>query len=170
MIDALSVHVARTRHRLLGLLTLPLALLTLSACVMETLPDQPVMIRSLYEASHCGLQSGELRLLRADADWAELEQRIGKLGTDTPSIPRAEAGELGVLVAWGEKPNAGSHLALNGEIATITKGTANLPVSFEDPDPDMAAAQVIVSPCLVLAVSGTAGLKRLKAGDLVADL
>jgi hypothetical protein len=62
--------------------------------------------------------------------------------------------EVVVLISAGRKPTAGFGLALASDKAPVKDGAAGVRIRFTSPDAGMMAAQVVTSPCLVVALPG----------------
>ena len=86
----------------------------------------------------------------------------GELGAAAPAADFEGAAVL--LVSSGQQPTAGHAVELAAPRAPVKGGVALVQVALRAPAPGAAAAQVITSPCLVLALP-RAGLAEVKVAD-----
>ncbi|MCG8314619.1 MAG: hypothetical protein MI976_15530 [Pseudomonadales bacterium] len=106
----------------------------------------------VWQSNNCNIQKPVIRELKNEQDWQSIYQqpalRMGQVNT-YPQLDFATHSYS--LVALGMKPNPGYNLSVNDSSATFTHGTLVLPVSETLPDSNRMYAQVMVSPCLILA-------------------
>ena len=69
-----------------------------------------------------------------------------------------------LLVAAGQRPTAGFELTLASPRAPVKDGVALVRVAVREPPPGAVVAQVVTSPCLVVALP-RAGLAEVKVAD-----
>lgn len=144
------------------------AAIALSACGTEEVPASvPLSVKQVYQSSHCRVETKRLAVLNS---LAELEKAVARavpgVGNTAASMSDVDFdSERIVLVAWGRQNNAGYRLELVKEHADTDNGVVELPVKFVSPSPDGFYAQVMTSPCLIVALP-KAGYNKIRAGDM----
>jgi hypothetical protein len=89
----------------------------------------------------------------------------GPLGAPAVAAPGVDFARDGVvLVAMGRRSTAGYALALASRRAEVKGGVATLSVRFEEPAPGAVLAQVVTSPCLLVALPRK-GLREVRVVD-----
>lgn len=139
-------------------------------------PDREIAVRALGSGLHCG-GPGEGVSLRRLASADELESALsgglsGKLGVE-PKAPEVDfARELVVLVSAGQKPTAGYGVELASPKAPVKDGAAGVRVLLRAPAKGMLSAQMMTSPCLVVALpsEGLKGVGVLDGDEVAAKL
>jgi hypothetical protein len=93
------------------------------------------------------------------------------LGTEGPidaagrgALPVDFAKEGVVLVGMGSRPTAGYALTLSADRAEVKDGVATIAVRFEEPAPGAMLAQMLTSPCLLVALPRE-GLREVRVVD-----
>lgn len=126
--------------------------------------SNPVAVQ-LHSGAHCGSQATrrEAMWITGEADfhraYADLFSQW--LGAESPEPPSVDFENEAVLVlAMGQRPTAGYHVALAGKPLKIEKGIAVVPIVWEEPAPDSFQAQVLTSPCTMIK------LPRMGYGDV----
>lgn len=144
------------------------AAIALSACGTEEAPATgPLPVKQVYHSSHCQVETKRLAILNSQA---ELEKAVASA---VPGVENTAASmsnvdfdsERIVLVAWGRQNNSGYRLELVDEHAETENSVVELPVKFVSPSPDGFYAQVMTSPCLIVALP-KAGYNKIRAGEM----
>ena len=129
-------------------------LLVLTGCAASgnaTLPQSP-QVRQVTQSAHCGLTGPGVAYVNSAEN---LDTFLGVRGQNmsTDVIRQVDlAQEQLIFVTLGQKPTAGYSLGL-AEVGQ-EHGTLNLHMDVKTPAPGMMVAQVMTSPCVVLAVAG----------------
>ncbi|MGC8121722.1 protease complex subunit PrcB family protein [Marinobacter sp. VGCF2001] len=109
-----------------------------------------VNVRQITQSAHCGLTGPGVAFVRSEAEREALLDVSGQnMATDAVRKVALEQEAL-VLVTLGQKPTAGYSIGLNR--AHRQGQTLALHMRVREPAPDRMVAQVITSPCVVLAV------------------
>lgn len=128
------------------------ALLLLAACSATGGPGEGkgVMVRQITQSAYCGLTGPGVAFVRSEADREALLDVSGQnMATDV--VRKVDLSrEALVMVTLGQKPTAGYSVGLQSALAQGKSLVLDMRVS--EPAPDMMVAQVITSPCVVLAV------------------
>jgi len=115
---------------------------------------EEVEIRILHRSMQCGLHNPEFSQLQNIHEVHNLKPRSLTLSknkaTAPPISPFDKKREHVVLVSLGRKNSAGYGLKLLSRIALIENNTLTLPLKMQTPR-NRLSAQVITSPCMVLA-------------------
>lgn len=123
-------------------------------------PSAPVPeVRQITQSAHCGLTGPGVAYVRSPAS---LEDLLGIAGQNmsTGAIRQVNLdNEQLVIVTLGQKPTAGYSVGL--ERAAQEGTTLKLEMRVNQPAPGMMVAQVITSPCVVLAVA-SGGWQRVE--------
>ncbi|WP_227537538.1 protease complex subunit PrcB family protein [Marinobacter litoralis] len=109
-------------------------------------------MRQITQSAHCGLTGPGVAYVDSTKD---LDSFLGVRGQNmaTGVIRQVDlAQEQLIFVTLGQKPTAGYSLGL-AEVGQ-ENGTLKLQMDLKAPEPGMMVAQVITSPCVVLAVAG----------------
>ncbi|MBY6192710.1 protease complex subunit PrcB family protein [Marinobacter hydrocarbonoclasticus] len=127
-------------------------MLLLAACSAKGGPGEGegVMVRQITQSAYCGLTGPGVAFLRSEADREALLDVSGQnMATDV--VRKVDLSrEALVMVTLGQKPTAGYSVGLQSALAQGKSLVLDMRVS--EPAPDMMVAQVITSPCVVLAV------------------
>jgi len=129
-------------------------LLVLTGCAASgnTPLPQSAQVRQVTQSAHCGLTGPGVAYVNSAE---KLDSFLGVRGQNmsTDVIRQVDlAQEQLIFVTLGQKPTAGYSLGL-AEFSQ-EDGTLNLQMDVKAPAPGMMVAQVITSPCAVLAVAG----------------
>lgn len=125
--------------------------------------DREVPVTVVRGGAQCG-GAAEGPSVRRLASAAELAGAFaGELGGPPPPVlDFREAAVL--LVASGRRPTAGHAVELAAPKAPVKGGVALVQVTLRAPEPGAITAQVVTSPCLVVALPA-AGLAEVKVAD-----
>lgn len=123
----------------------------------------------LRRSAQCGSAplNGEVRWIGTDAEYRAALDAIdrGTLpGTAPAPVPVDFASHGVVLVLMGQRPTAGYALDLASEEVPVEDGTGTVRVNWNEPPEDATVAQVVTSPCLLVAVRRD-GLRAVKVVD-----
>lgn len=133
-------------------LALPLAV-SLTACSSVGSDSGKVAeVRQITQSDHCGLSGPGLVYVDSAGD---LESILGVSGQNLSTRLVREvdlANEHLVFVTLGQRPTAGYSVALDK--AHVSGNTLSLDMLIKRPEPGMMVAQVITTPCAVVAVPG----------------
>ncbi|PSF06048.1 hypothetical protein C7H09_11960 [Marinobacter fuscus] len=132
-------------------LAVSLILATAAACTTTGSGSEirPPLIRQITQSAHCGLSGPGVAVVKS------LNQRDVLLDVPgqnmaTDAVRRVVlANEHLIFVTLGQKPTAGYSLGLSS--SEIENSTLVLEMALKEPAPGMIVAQVITSPCVVLA-------------------
>lgn len=108
------------------------------------------MVRQITQSAYCGLTGPGVAFVRSESEREALLDVSGQnMATDV--VRKVDLGrEALVMVTLGQKPTAGYSVGLQSALAQGKSLVLDMRVS--EPAPDMMVAQVITSPCVVLAV------------------
>jgi len=121
-------------------------------------------VRQVAQSAHCGLTGPGVVLVRSDKQRETLLDVYGQNIT-TDVIRKVDLNkERLVIIALGQQPTAGYRVGLKA--ATATGQTLRLVVNVDSPGPGKIVAQVVTSPCVVLAVASH-GWQRLEVTGLL---
>jgi len=128
----------------------------LTGCMANTAgSDQSVSLPVVvvWQSSQCNVTSAQIRQIETPAEWQSVyalsRSAIGNEVLNPPTLDFSN--HTYSLVAMGNKPNPGYGLQVNGDHAAYSHGILTLPVAEATPAPDKMYAQMIVSPCVLLA-------------------
>ena len=131
----------------------PLTAAMLTACSAtggEGTGMQP-QVRQVTQSAHCGLTGPGVAHVRSEGELEALLDVSGQnMATGVIRQVNLDRESL-VIVTLGQKPTAG--YSVGRESATADRKTLKLAMKVNSPAPDMMVAQVITSPCAVLAVA-----------------
>lgn len=133
--------------------------------------DREVAVRSLGGGAQCGGEAGpRVRRVASAADLARLLSP--GLGPPQPAPAVDWTREAVLLVGMGQRPTAGHGVELLSPAAPVKEGVAAVRVAFRSPAADAMTAQVITSPCLVLALprEGLRGVALLEGERVVGSV
>jgi hypothetical protein len=123
----------------------------------------------LRGSAQCGGASrdGDARWVGSEEEYraalAELER--GRLPGTAPPPAQVDFGTHGVLIVrMGARPTAGYALELASDEVVTDGGTGAVRVNWTEPPEDGMVAQVLTSPCLLIAVRKE-GLRAIKVVD-----
>lgn len=129
-----------------------LLVLVLTACAAPAeAPPSASLARQITQSPYCGLTGPGVAYLKSSD---ELDRYLGVAGQNltTAAIRGVNFDrEHLVFVTLGQKPTAGFSIGLQDTRAT--DDTLLLSMSVITPEPDSMVAQVITTPCAVLAVA-----------------
>ncbi|WP_372964371.1 protease complex subunit PrcB family protein [Marinobacter sp.] len=136
------------------LLLIPWFLMALTSCAStDSAKSEPApQVRQITQSAHCGLTGPGVAYIRSPET---LESLLGVVGQNmaTGVIREVDlAREQLIIVTLGQKPTAGYSLGLDS--VSRENSTLKLDVQLTRPAPGTMVAQVITSPCVVLAVAG----------------
>ncbi|GGC58234.1 protease complex subunit PrcB family protein [Marinobacter halophilus] len=140
------------------------AVLLLTACSATggAAGDQP-QVRQVTQSAHCGLTGPGVVHARTSAELEALLD-VGGQNISTGVIRQINLDQESlVIVTLGQKPTAGYSVKLDS--ATRENKALRLAMNVTEPAPGMMVAQVITTPCVVLAVTGE-GWRRLEISGL----
>ena len=147
-------HVFGKRLRLPVLLSLvfPLLVAGCSSAGKVEKPSEPAApeVRQVTQSAYCALTGPGVAWVRSEA---KRDQLLGVAGQNmaTELVRSVDLSrESLVFVTLGQKPSAGYSVTLDGFSAS--DGALAISVKRREPAPGMATAQVLTSPCAVLAI------------------
>ena len=111
--------------------------------------DREVPVRLVASDLHCGGSATGVSVQRLASPEA-LASAMGGAAGGTADFGK----EVVVIITAGQKPTAGYGLTLASDRAPVKDKAAGVRVTFTAPAPGMMAAQVMTSPCLVVALPG----------------
>lgn len=132
-------------------------LLLLAACETRSGPGtESVAVEALYHHNQCQAETAKTILIDNAADLSAWWQPLARLSLPARELP-SQLQQIDwsttniVVVHAGSRPSAGYAIELLGEAAQIKKQTLNIDVRLTEPPADAMVAQVITSPCVVIA-------------------
>ena len=145
------------------------ALTVLVGCVQpggNAASDATVPIARLASQGQCGGHNRPaVRWIANAGEWRDLYARINSQWMNPPSPPAVDFPREGVLlIAMGQRSSAGYGLTLADKVAVVRDGVLTVRVDWREPLPDRLRAQVMTSPCLLVAVPD-AGFTRIEVVD-----
>lgn len=151
-------------QRLTRIFAMPFVASLLTACTATGggVGGEP-QVRQVTQSAQCGLTGPGVAHARTSAELEALLD-VGGQNMSTGVIRQVNLDEESlVIVTLGQKPTAGFSVGLDS--AARENNTLKLAVNVTAPAPDMMVAQVITTPCVVLAVAGD-GWQRLEVSGL----
>jgi len=128
--------------------------------------DREVPVRVVGAGIQCG-GGGDFPIVRRIPNAQALAEALPPAVGQAAKAPEIDwAKEAVVLITDGQKPTGGYAVALASDKAPVKDGAAGIKVAFTIPQDGMLTAQVVTSPCLVVAIPSE-GLKGV--GALVRD-
>jgi hypothetical protein len=127
----------------------------------------PVPATTLRGGAQCGGAAAEpsARWLASEAELRQALAAEGPLGAQVALPAGVDFARDGVvLVAMGRRATAGYGVGLESEQVQVKGGVATLVVRFDEPPPGAIMAQVITSPCLLVALPRE-GLREVRVVD-----
>lgn len=126
--------------------------LLITACSVNggSSADKTVKVRQITQSAYCGLTGPGVAFVRSDAEREALLDVSGQNMTTDVVRKVALDRESLVIVTLGQKPTAGYSVGLQSALAQGKVLVLDMQVG--EPMPDMMVAQVVTSPCVVLAV------------------
>lgn len=123
--------------------------------ILSNSPKVPVTV--VYSGNQCfnGQNGFQLKALQNPNELNTFLKQNTRttLGSPQPDQQVIDFSRNALVALWmGKKPTAGYRISLAAEKAEIKNGTANLRVNLQEPKPNTVSAQVITSPCLLLAL------------------
>ncbi|MDP4547014.1 MAG: protease complex subunit PrcB family protein [Marinobacter sp.] len=134
-------------------LTVPAMALALAGCAASgnTAPQQDPHVRQVTQSAHCGLTGPGVAYVDSQEGLESfLEVRGQNMSTGVIRQVDLSQEQL-IFVTLGQKPTAGYSLGLAG--VSQEKSTLKLHMDLKAPEPGTMVAQVITSPCVVLAAA-----------------
>jgi len=127
-------------------------------------------VTTIYQSQHCKIDQAGIEVLDSERlESIKINTKAFKIGkTDNSSALQGD--ELAILISWGSMPNSAYRIQQGDSQAKLLEGTLVLPVEFIEPRPDMMAAQVIVTPCIILKTKKNDSIRMIRAGFLAAEL
>jgi len=146
----------------------------LSACILlltACASGSAVPIRSIYQSQQCAIDEAQLIFLENPQQlYSFIESaRHFNLTAGKAAIAAPPAVGRAIVVAFGKRPNSGYRLELTTTSARIEGDTLTLPVRFFEPGAGQMTAQIVTSPCIVIAVNTREGYRQVQAGELSAE-
>jgi hypothetical protein len=146
-----------------------MVLVVMAGCAQPSVKaagDAAVSIATLASQGQCGAQNRPTVRWIADAgEWRDLHARINSQWMNPPPPPMVDFPREGVLlIAMGQRSSAGYGLTLADKVAVVRDGVLTVRVDWREPLPDHLRAQVMTSPCLLVAVPD-AGFTRIEVVD-----
>lgn len=139
------------------------AAVLLTACSATGGAGGALQVRQITQSAYCGLTGPGVSQARASAEREALLDVVGQnIATGVIRQVNLDQEAL-VIVTLGQKPTAGYSVGL--ESASRENKTLKLVMTVTEPAPGMMVAQVITSPCVVLAVADE-GWQRLEISGL----
>ncbi|MFT3916990.1 MAG: protease complex subunit PrcB family protein [Anaeromyxobacteraceae bacterium] len=128
--------------------------------------DREIPVRVVGAGIQCG-GGGDFPVVKRLADEPALVAALSVGGVAPAKVPEIDwAKEAVVLITDGQKPTGGYAVELASAKAPVKDGAAGIKVAFTVPQDGMMTAQVVTSPCLVVAIP-TEGLTGV--GAMVRD-
>lgn len=131
---------------------------------------------TLWQSAQCAERSANARWIDSTGTLEQVIEAAGRnqLGAEEPEIPAVDfARHRVVLVALGEQPTAGYGVALARASLAMHGRNARLPIEVTRPSADSTQAQVVTTPCMLVAVDrdGYDSLEVVdQAGEVLATL
>ncbi|MEX2488744.1 MAG: protease complex subunit PrcB family protein [Pseudomonadales bacterium] len=132
------------------------ACLIITGCAKTASPteaDAPT-VQIVTRSAHCESRQAGARLL---VGISEASEALGK-SVETNIDPNRAAL---ILVSLGTRPTPGYQVTLQSSRHKPDADTYRLPIAYEEPAEDAIMAQVITTPCALLAVDRTPGIHTL---------
>jgi hypothetical protein len=131
-----------------------------------------VPLTHIFGSQQCAIDEARLIFLE---DQTQLNDFIAAanrftLSANPMEMPQLTVDGRAIVVAWGNQPTPGYRLQLHGTTAPVKEETLQLPVSFIRPASGQLHAQVMTSPCIVVAVGSRQGYRQVQAGELSAGV
>lgn len=132
------------------------ACLIITGCAKTNSPASadPPALQIVARSAHCESQEAGARLL---ANMSEASEALGK-SVEANIDPDHEAL---ILVSLGTRPTPGYQVTLNSSKHSPDTDTYRLPIDYQEPAEDAIMAQVITTPCALLAVERTPAIRTL---------
>jgi hypothetical protein len=132
----------------------------LSACAALNDDQTKVLpINEIYSASTCNIQAQGITAIK---DKGQLQQVMKKANAHRLDSKLLDLSLIDFrsshvfLITMGTRPNSGYSLTRTGNEARLEDSALHLPIKVNLPEKDRMYAQVMTSPCIVIAV--TAGI------------
>lgn len=113
-------------------------------------------VKALYKSLQCGRSdsSPSVEVISNAEQMEQIYRKLGQvLGGQPIELPAISYGkEVAMLVEMGQRPTAGYGLVLDGSTATLRGGIAEVHVIWLEPSEGAVVAQLITSPCLLIAL------------------
>lgn len=138
---------------------LAIFVLFLGACQASVKEQKSIVITAnkLYSSSNCsGLNTKPYSMMLTDRN--QLEQMIRKItrnifGSSRPPVPNVDFDHnLVLLLSMGQFSTAGYALSLKENSVDVKDGVAHIVINWHEPAPGAFTAQVITSPCILIAL------------------
>jgi PrcB C-terminal len=134
--------------------------------------DREVAVRTVGAGLQCGGTAEGVSVRRLGSG-EDVQAALAAGLVASPAAPAMDfAEDVVVLVSAGQKPTAGYAIELASDKAPVKDGAAGVRVRFKGPAEGMMNAQVVTSPCLVVALpaKGLTGVGVLDGDKVVAKL
>lgn len=145
-----------------------LAVACATGCANGTLSAQPVTVKALYRSTQCGVDHAEARASHIpDAvSFARVIERLRRAASSAAiKMPPVDfARNEALLVQMGQKPTAGYGLWPEQPVARLRGEVLEVVLDWQSPPPGAMAAQVLTSPCMLIAIPRT-GYKTIRVLD-----
>lgn len=128
--------------------------------------DATVPIATLASRDQCGGQNRPaVHWIATAGEWRDLYARINSQWMNPPPPPAVDFPREGVLlIAMGQRSSGGYGLTLADDVAAVRDGVLTVRVDWREPPAGSRQAQVMTSPCLLVAVPD-AGFYRVQVVD-----
>lgn len=129
-------------------------------------------LRNIYQSQQCAIDDPQLIFLDNPQQlYSFIESaRQFNITADKTEITVQPAIGRAIVVAMGKRSNSGYRMELTATFAQIENDTLILPVIFYRPEARQMTAQIVTSPCIVIAVNTQEGYRQVQAGELSAEI
>lgn len=115
--------------------------------------SEPVKIKEVYASNQCALGQEGVRVVETMAELNAIKAPRARFDAAAP----AEAGidfeqHHLIVVAMGSQPSSGYGVVLADDKGEVRSGGVHLAIEFQRPSSDKVYAQMMTSPCLVVAL------------------
>ncbi|MDH3716073.1 MAG: hypothetical protein OET44_19755 [Gammaproteobacteria bacterium] len=160
---------------MLNKLRVSIALVVFSAvtagCEDTVKPSSTVKsVTPVYQGRHCGRSDPAARVtwIQSEAELQDVHRKMHRDSLQAPPLPGVDFETDGlVLIELGRRPTAGYQMHLASQHMVLDKGDGV--ITFSVDKPAGPAAQVITSPCLLVAVprGGYRGVRALSTDTTI---
>jgi hypothetical protein len=143
-------------------------LLAVIAGCSDVPPDVGLRVKQVLQSDYCAQAAPGVALITDESQWLTLQPAndrfVGTPDTRSGQSSFAQLAEdsLLILVAAGQQPSAGYHLAVDTYAWEREQDELVLSVELDSPPGDSMQATVITSPCVVIAVRNYADIARIR--------
>jgi hypothetical protein len=123
-------------------------MLALSGCTAD--PPQasgPLPVRLLHQGLHCRIDEAGVRWLATADEVSAIPGFGARVALDVDFDREGVA-----LIAMGKRPTAGYMVVPAADRAAVEAGTVRIPVAWQEPPEGAVVAQVLTTPCLLVAL------------------